>query len=124
MKIIDLSKYHMCDISYTLLTPIFGHALTLILINIDSFVFCIIGMNETTYNETILENQRFKNVLDFSKFLTDQILYNTNNKECGKMKSDQTGQIINYAISLRAKMYYINNMNKKLKELLMQLQIV
>ena len=46
MKILDLSKYHMYDKLYTLLKPIFGHALTLILMDTDSFVFTIIGMNE------------------------------------------------------------------------------
>ena len=49
----------------------------------DSFVFSIIGMNEQTYNETILKHQRLKHFLDFSKFSKDHILYNTNNQECG-----------------------------------------
>ena len=49
----------------------------------DSFVFSIIGMNEQTYNETILKHQRLKHFLDFSKFSKDNILYNTNNQECG-----------------------------------------
>ena len=124
MKILDLSKYHMYDIWYTLLKPIFGHALTLIFMDTDSFVFSIIGMNEQTYNETILKNQRVKNFLDFSKFSKDHILYNTNNQECGKMKSERKGKIINYAISLRSKMYYLDNIDKNLKELLMQIKII
>ena len=58
----------MYNILYTSLKPIFGHALTLILMDTDSFVFNIIGMNEQTYNETVFGNQRLINFLDFSKF--------------------------------------------------------
>ena len=31
------------------------------------------------------------------------------------MKSERKGKIINYAISLRFKMYYLDNMDKKIK---------
>ena len=57
IKILDLYKYDINDIQYTLLKPIFEHALTLILMDTNSFVFSIISMHKTTYNETILKIQ-------------------------------------------------------------------
>ena len=50
MKILDLSKFHMYHIWYTLLKPICYHALTLILMDTDSFVFSVLEMNEQKYN--------------------------------------------------------------------------
>ena len=48
MKILDLSKFHMYDIWYNLLKPIFGDTLALTLMDTDSFVYFIKGMNEKT----------------------------------------------------------------------------
>ena len=45
IKILDLSEYYMYDIWYTLQKLIFGHALTLILMDTYSFVFSIIVLN-------------------------------------------------------------------------------
>ena len=48
MKILDLSKFHMYDIWYNLLKPIFLDVLSLILMDTDSFVYFIKGINEKT----------------------------------------------------------------------------
>ena len=58
-------------------------------------------------------SQRLRNFVDFSKFPENHVLYNNNNQECGKMKSERKGKIINYAISLRSKMYYLDTLDKK-----------
>ena len=108
MKILNLSKFHMYYILYNLLKPIFGDAFTLTLMNTDSFVYFIKGMNEKTYNEIILSNSNLKNYLDFSKFPEDHPLYKKNNKSCCKMKSEREGELIKYAIALRSKMYYLD----------------
>ena len=65
----------MNDIWYNLLKPILGDALALSLMDTDSFVYFIKGINETTYNEIILSNPNLKNYLDFSKFPDDHPLY-------------------------------------------------
>ena len=75
MKILDISKFHMYDVWYTLLKPIFEDKLALILMDTDSFVFAVKGMDEETYNNTILNNPRLRDYLDFSKFPTDHPLY-------------------------------------------------
>ena len=65
-------------------------------------------MNEEEYNEAILNNPKLRNFIDFSKFPKDHILYNNNNTECGKMKSERGGRIINYTPALKSKMYYLD----------------
>ena len=65
MKILDLSKFHRYDIWYILLKPIFGHALALILMDTDSFVFSVLGINEQKYNETILKKSEIKKLFRF-----------------------------------------------------------
>ena len=54
---------------------ILGDALALSLMDTDSFVYFITGMNEKTYNEIILANPNLKSYLDFSKFSDDHPLY-------------------------------------------------
>ena len=41
MKILDLAKFHMYDIWYNILKPIFGDKLCLIAMDTDSFIFAI-----------------------------------------------------------------------------------
>ena len=48
MNILDLFKFHMYDIWYNLLKPIFLDALSLIHKDTDSFVYFIKGVNEKT----------------------------------------------------------------------------
>ena len=67
------------------------------------------------YNRTILENPRLRNFIDYTKFQENHVLYNKNNQECGKIKFERKGKIINYAISLRSKMYYLYTIDKKIK---------
>ena len=55
-------------------------------------------MNEETYNNTILNNPRLRDYLDFSKFPTDHLLYRKSNTDSGKMKSEREGGKINLAI--------------------------
>ena len=86
MKILDLSKFHMYDIWYNLLKPIFRDALALTLIETDLFVYFIIKINEKTYNEIILSNPKKRNNLNFNKFQQNYLLYQKNNKSCGKLK--------------------------------------
>jgi hypothetical protein len=157
MKILDISKFHMYDVWYNLLKPVFGDNLVLILMDTDSFVFSVLGMDEETYNNTILNNPRLRDYLDFSKFcykkekdgyklsqekfykhtlpngqqLQEIITYNDycikkekeviwahplyteSNKDCGKMKSEREGGLINWAASLRSKMYYLDLPTRK-----------
>jgi hypothetical protein len=113
MKILDISKFHMYDVWYNLLKPEFGDKLSLILMDTDSFVFAVLGMNEEEYNSKILNYPKLRNYFDFSKFPKDHILYTGSNTECGKMKSEREGGIIYFGISLKAKMYHLNLPNKK-----------
>jgi hypothetical protein len=113
MKILDLSKFHMYDVWYNVLKPVFGDNLVLILMDTDSFVFAILGMDEETYNNTILKNPLLRDYFDFSKFPEDHPLYIKSNTDCGKMKSERQGGLINFAVSLRSKMYYLDLPTRK-----------
>ena len=113
MKILYLSKFHMYDIWYNLLKPIFLDVLSLILMDTDSFVYFIKRINEKTYNKIVLSNLKLKNYLDFSKFPKDHPIYTNSPTECGKMKSEREGYMIKYAVALRSKMYYLDIPEKK-----------
>ena len=115
MKIFDLSKFRMYDIWYNLLKPTFVDALSLILMDTDSFVYFIKGINKRTYNKIVLSNPKFKNYLDFSKFSKNYPLYTKSSTDCGKMKSEREGHMIRYAVALRSKMYYLLLFQKRKK---------
>jgi hypothetical protein len=103
----------MYDVWYNLLKPIFKDDLSLILMDTDSFVFAVLGMDQDTYNNTILNNTKLRDYLDFSKFPKNHPLYIGSNTNCGKMKSEREGGIINWAVSLRSKMYYLDLPTRK-----------
>ena len=107
----------MYDIWYTLLKPIFGHVLTLILMETDSFVYSVLGMREQKFNKTVLKNPRLKNYLEFSKFPNNHPLYTNENTEGCKMKSERKVHLINYAIALRSKMHYLEIINIKISDI-------
>ena len=113
MKIFDISKFRMYDIWYNLLKQIFVDALSLILMDTDSIVYFIKGINKMTYNKIVLSNPKLKYYLDFSKFSKNYPLYTNSSTDCGKMKSEREGQMIRYAAALRSKMYYLDIPEKK-----------